>query len=172
MPPQTWPHLSCFLKFVLRVFSSFSFCSPSINVEEFLDRQVGDKATVSREGCEQIFLPEWSIMHLAPDQDPTAAPGQPGPDGQEEPGGTGDQTGETQEKETNQLAVLGVEVMGVMPEGATTTGAGLRSNIGREVLSSFPLRFHSCSPHSETGDPRGGGNYFTTRWQNFSLTQA
>ena len=64
-------------------------------------------------------------MHLALDQDPTAAPGQPGPDGQEEPGGTGDQTGETQEKETNQLAVLGVEVMGVaIPEGATTTGAG------------------------------------------------
>ena len=60
------------------------------------------------------------------DQDPTAAPGQTGPDGQEEPGGTGDQTGETQEKETNQLAVLGDEVMGGMPQGggATTTGAG------------------------------------------------
>ena len=64
-------------------------------------------------------------MHLPLDQDPTAAPGQPGPDGQEEAGGAGDQKGETQEKETNQLAVLGVEVMGVaIPEGATTTGAG------------------------------------------------
>ena len=64
-------------------------------------------------------------MHVL-DQDPTAAPGQTGPDGQEEPGGTGDQTGETQEKETNQLAVLGDEVMGGMPQGggATTTGAG------------------------------------------------
>ena len=64
-------------------------------------------------------------MHLALGQDPTAAPGQPGPDGQEEAGGTGDQTGETQEKETNQMAVLGVEVMGgAILEGATTTGAG------------------------------------------------
>ena len=64
-------------------------------------------------------------MHLPLDQDPTAAPGQPGPDGQEEAGGAGDQTGETQEKETNQLAVLGVEVMGgAILEGATTTGAG------------------------------------------------
>ena len=35
-------------------FSSFSFCSPSISVEEFLERQV--KAIVSREGCEQIVL--------------------------------------------------------------------------------------------------------------------
>ena len=35
-------------------FPSFSFSSPSINVEEFLERQV--KAIVRREGCEQIVL--------------------------------------------------------------------------------------------------------------------
>ena len=72
------------------------------------------------------------------DQDPTAAPGQTGPDGQEEPGGTGDQTGETQEKETNQLAVLGDEVMGGMPQGggATTTGAGW-TEIFRIILSFY-----------------------------------
>ena len=73
-------------------------------------------------------------LHLPLDQDPTAAPGQPGPDGQEEAGGAGDQTGEIQEKETNQLAVLGgVEVMGVMPEGATTTGAGGTKNWRRNL---------------------------------------
>ena len=89
------------------------------------------KVIVRSEGCEQIVLfarmrltfEQIVLFHL--DQDPTAAPGQPGPDGQEDPGGAGDQTGETQEKETNQLAVLGVEVMGgAILEGATTTGAG------------------------------------------------
>lgn len=73
-------------------------------------------------------------MQLPLDQDPTAAPGQPGPDGQEEAGGAGDQTGETQEKETNQLAVLGVEVMGgAILEGATTTGAGGTKNWRRNL---------------------------------------
>jgi len=73
-----------------------------------------------RQGFSYDYVFDWNTKK----NDPTAAPGQPGPDGQEEPGGAGDQTGETQEKETNQLAVLGgVEVMGVMPEGATTTGA-------------------------------------------------
>ena len=81
-------------------------------------------------------------LHLATVQDPTAAPGQPGPDGQEEPGGAGDLTGETQEKETNQLAVLGgVEVMGVMPEGATTTGAGWRQK------KHWKSHFELFSPH-------------------------
>ena len=42
-------------------FPSFSFSSPSINVEEFLERQV--KAIVRREGCEQIvLLPECSFL--------------------------------------------------------------------------------------------------------------
>ena len=42
-------------------FSSFSFSSPSINVEEFLERQV--KAIVRREGCEQIvLLPECTFL--------------------------------------------------------------------------------------------------------------
>ena len=42
-------------------FPSFSFSSPSINVEEFLERQV--KAIVRREGCEQIvLLPEYSFL--------------------------------------------------------------------------------------------------------------
>merc|ERR1712130_846891 len=73
-----------------------------------------------RQGFSYDYVFDWNTKK----NDPTAAPGQPGPDGQEEPGGTGDQTGETQEKETNQMAVLGVEVMGVaIPEGATTTGA-------------------------------------------------
>jgi len=73
-----------------------------------------------RQGFSYDYVFDWNTKK----NDPTAAPGQPGPDGQEEAGGAGDQTGETQEKETNQLAVLGgVEVMGVMPEGATTTGA-------------------------------------------------
>ena len=98
-------------------------------------------------------------LHFVLDRDPTAASGQPGPDGQEEAGGAGDQTGETQEKETNQLAVLGgVEVMGVMPEGATTTGAGWTKNTGRDALSFSSVRFHSGSSNSETGDPRGGRN--------------
>ena len=59
-------------------------------------------------------------------QDPTAPAGQAGQDGQEEAGGAGEQAGECQEKEANQQAVPGVEVMGGMPEGggATTTGAG------------------------------------------------
>ena len=51
-----WPHLSCFLKLVPRVFSSFSLCSsPSISVEEFLERQVGGTKPVWR----NIFLSEW-----------------------------------------------------------------------------------------------------------------
>ena len=42
-------------------FPSFSFSSPSINVEEFLERQV--KAIVRREGCEQIvLLPECTFL--------------------------------------------------------------------------------------------------------------
>merc|ERR1711936_689092 len=74
-----------------------------------------------RQGFSYDYVFDWNTKK----NDPTAAPGQTGPDGQEEPGGTGDQTGETQEKETNQLAVLGDEVMGGMPQGggATTTGA-------------------------------------------------
>jgi hypothetical protein len=73
-----------------------------------------------RQGFSYDYVFDWNTKK----NDPTAAPGQPGPDGQEEAGGAGDQTGETQEKETNQLAVLGVEVMGgAILEGATTTGA-------------------------------------------------
>jgi hypothetical protein len=73
-----------------------------------------------RQGFSYDYVFDWNTKK----NDPTAAPGQPGPDGQEDPGGAGDQTGETQEKETNQLAVLGVEVMGgAILEGATTTGA-------------------------------------------------
>ena len=44
------------MKFVPCVFSSFAFCSPSISVEEFLKRQVGDKAIVKREGVSRLYF--------------------------------------------------------------------------------------------------------------------
>jgi len=74
-----------------------------------------------RQGFSYGYVFDWNTKK----NDPTAPAGQAGQDGQEEAGGAGEQAGECQEKEANQQAVPGVEVMGGMPEGggATTTGA-------------------------------------------------